>query len=236
MNITPMDVLNARLRSMTKDELYKEAKRGRDLLMKRKKRLREAYDREPGNLAPNGLNLLEATGYDTHKKRERGVPQVSKNMGVVQLRAAIKNIEHFKDMKTTTIAGARAVQTNMIRTAVNVPTTGKLDPQDQAKVDSFRQDLNTALQSNRDLLTDFWDGYQHFKDTRSNFKYHIETTLNDYKDVYQSIIADKGAFVSFMELATDITKANRMAQKKVGTNPMRKNKPKRSFRIGGTDS
>lgn len=166
------------LNSLTNEELYNRAKSYRDLLMKRKKTLRNAYDRAPQDISPYALNKLE-----------EGIPLVSKKMGRATLKASLLRLSDLKNMTTATVRGAKKRQNEMLRTIANVPTTGRLNKQDQQKVNDLRDQVAAASRANRDLVSEFWQGYEHFKQNVAYKGYDTARTLNEYQNTYNAITA-----------------------------------------------
>lgn len=181
--------------ALTTAELYKKAKSGRDLLMKRKKRLQEAYDQSPLSVSPFGLRNLSGEG------GREGIPQVSTSMGRVELKATLTKIDELRDMKTSTVKGAKAHQEQITRNLLQLPETGRLSKQQRARLSAFKADVASEYQnSGRDLVAEFWDAYSSF---RKEYGSHIpyQDRVEEYKNAYHQLAQDNsGSYIPLSEL------------------------------------
>lgn len=159
------------LDNWTTEEMYKQAKAGRDLLVKRKKRLDELMDQKPGVYSPFG-----------YKELEKGIPQVSTKMHRNTLKANLMRIEELKDMKTTTARGAKKHQEEQIRLMLNLPVTGRLKKKEKEVYDSGAE----FIRQNPSAMSDFWTAFNYYQREVAYKGLDSDRLLDEFRPVFES--------------------------------------------------
>lgn len=163
------------LSNWTDKELIEYGRAGRNLLMKRRKRLEEAISKNPGRYSTHGLKELQ----------DDGIPMISSKMGRNTLKANVMRIEELKNMKTTTARGAKRHQNEQIRLMLNLPIKGRLRAQEQRE---FNQVLD-YIDSHPDVMSNYWIAFDYYKN-QIMYKGYLDSKqeLEEFREKFNNLI------------------------------------------------
>lgn len=179
---------------MTKSELLYEAKRTQNNLIRRRKTLQERREQSPGDYSPFGLKELE--GYTTPSGEvKEGIPSVSKNDNINDLRAKVKRLNHLNSLRTTRAQGAKEVQREQIRLMSGLPTTGRLNAEDQRKYNEAKR----YHDDNPEAMTTFWQAFEFYKQEAAYRNLDSDQLLEEIRPVIQQ--ARKDGYDTMADLA-----------------------------------
>lgn len=173
------------INNSSKEELLKYNKREQNNLIRRLKTLEQRTADHPGMYSPFGMRALQGLIDDAGNQQE-GIPSVSKNDSLNDLRAKAKKMMELNSMRTTRVQGAKDVQREQTRLALGLPTKGRLNAADT-------RTYNEAVEYNKqnpDFMSTFWDGFQEYKRESMSRGIDSDRLLEEYRPVIERATTD----------------------------------------------